>query len=243
MKIISTSSKNLYLSMKSIFTLSFILVLLFGPNISFGQEDVAPIAKNDYVSMNNKTIVEEVNYIEINFLENDVYSSSTLDFSQTKILHQTDQAGKAYLIENNSRVIFYPYEDSFGVDTIFYEICDNKSRCSQAQILIDVKNPNEVNLLIPTAFSPNGDNINDKFYIKGIENYPINEFVVFSRWGSKVYDKNNYTNNEGDVWDGSYSKTGVKLGPGNKLPAGTYFFKLIIKDKKYLKSGYIVIKK
>lgn len=227
--------------MKSIFTLSFLLILLFGPNISFAQEDVPPVAKNDAVSINNKTLIDEVNYIEIVFLENDVYSSSTLDFSQTKILRQNDQAGKAYLIENNSLMVFYPYEDSFGVDTIFYEICDNKSRCSQAHILVDVKNPNEVNLLIPTAFSPNGDNINDEFYIKGIENYPVNEFIVFSRWGSKVFDKSNYTNN--DAWDGSYSKTGVKLGPGDKLPPGTYFFKLIIKDKKYLKSGYIVIKK
>jgi len=243
MKIIHSSLKNLHSTMKSIFTLSFILISLLGPNASFGQEDVPPAAKDDYVSMSNETVDNEINSIEIIFLENDIYSASTLDFTQTKILRQNDQIGKAYLIEDNSIIIYYPYEDSFGVDTIFYEICDTKSRCSQAKILVDVKNPNEVNLLIPTAFSPNGDNINDKFYIKGIENYPVNQFIVFSRWGSKVYDKNNYTNNEDEVWDGSYSKTGVKLGPGDKLPAGTYFFKLIIKDKKYLKSGYIVIKK
>ncbi|RZT96889.1 gliding motility-associated-like protein [Ancylomarina subtilis] len=241
MNFIHPSIKNLYLTMKSIFTLSFILVLLFGPTLSFGQDGAPPVAKNDSVSINNKTLIDEVNYIEIVFLENDIYSSSTLDFSQTKILRQNDQAGKAYLVENNTLMVFYPYEDSFGVDTIFYEICNNRSQCSQAYILVDVKNPNKVDLLIPTAFSPNGDNINDKFYIKGIENYPVNEFVVFSRWGSKVFDKSNYTND--DAWDGSYSKTGVKLGPGDKLPPGTYFFKLIIKDKKYLKSGYIVIKK
>ncbi len=227
--------------MKLIFTLTFLFALIFGPNISLGQNGAPPVAKNDSVSINNKTLVDEVNYIEIVFLENDIYSSSTLDFSQTKILRQNDQAGKAYLIENNSLMVFYPYEDSFGVDTIFYEICNNRSQCSQAYILVDVKNPNKVDLRIPNAFSPNGDNINDKFYIKGIENYPVNEFIVFSRWGSKVFDKSNYSNDE--AWDGSYSKTGVKLGPGDKLPPGTYFFKLIIKDKKYLKSGYIVIKK
>ena len=169
--------------MKSIFTLSFLFFILFGSNISFGQENVPPVAKNDSVSIDNKTLVDEVNYIEIVFLENDIYSTSTLDFSQTKILRQNDQAGKAYLIENNSLMVFYPYEDSFGIDTVFYEICDNKGRCSKAHIQIDVKNPNEVDLLIPTAFSPNGDNINDKFFIKGIENYPVNEFIVFSRWG------------------------------------------------------------
>ena len=227
--------------MKSIFTLSFLFVLLFGPNISFGQNDAPPVAKNDFVTINNKSEVGQINYIEIVFLENDTYSPSTLDFSQSKILRQNDQAGKAYLIENNSLMVFYPYEDSYGVDTVFYEICDKKNRCSQAYVVVEVKNPNNVNILIPNAFSPNGDNINDKFYIKGIDDYPVNEFIVFSRWGSKVFDKSNYSNAE--AWDGSYSKTGVKLGPGDKLPPGTYFFKLIIKDKKFLKSGYIVIKK
>jgi len=227
--------------MKSIFTLSSFIVLLLNLSICFGQNDVPPVAKNDSVSINNKTLVDEVNYIEIAFLENDTYSLSTLDFSQTKILRQNDQAGKAYLIENNSLMVFYPYEDSFGVDTIFYEICNTKSQCSQAHILVDVKDPNKVDLFIPSAFSPNGDNINDKFYIQGIEHYPENEFIVFSRWGTKVFDKSNYSNN--DAWDGSYSNTGVKLGPGDKLPPGTYFFKLIIKNKKFLKSGYIIIKK
>jgi len=227
--------------MKSIFTLSSFIVLLLNLSICFGQNDVPPVAKNDSVSINNKTLVDEVNYIEIAFLENDTYSLSTLDFSQTKILRQNDQAGKAYLIENNSLMVFYPYEDSFGVDTIFYEICNNKKQCSQAHILVDVKDPNKVDLFIPSAFSPNGDNINDKFYIQGIEHYPENEFIVFSRWGTKVFDKSNYSND--DAWDGSYSKTGVKLGPGDKLPPGTYFFKLIIKNKKFLKSGYIIIKR
>ena len=227
--------------MKSIFTLSSFIVLLLNLSICFGQNDVPPVAKNDSVSINNKTLVDEVNYIEIAFLENDTYSLSTLDFSQTKILRQNDQAGKAYLIENNSLMVFYPYEDSFGVDTIFYEICNTKSQCSQAHILVDVKDPNKVDLFIPSAFSPNGDNINDKFYIQGIEHYPENEFIVFSRWGTKVFDKSNYSNN--DAWDGSYSNTGVKLGPGDKLPPGTYFFKLIIKNKKFLKSGYIIIKR
>jgi len=227
--------------MKLIFTLILFLSILLDPNIGLGQNGEPPIAKNDSVSINNKKLLDEVNYVEIVFLENDIYSPSTLDFSQTKILRQNDQAGKAYLIENNSLLIFYPYEDSFGTDTIFYEICDNQSRCSQAYVLVDVKDPNQVELIIPSAFSPNGDNINDKYYIKGIENYPVNEFVVFSRWGTKVYDKSNYSNEY--AWDGSYSKTGVKLGPGEKLPPGTYFFKLIIKNKKYIKSGYIVIKK
>lgn len=206
--------------------------------LCMGQTDEPPVAKNDTVSITNQSSASEVVYIEIDFLKNDSFSSK--EEIEISILRQTDQFGKAYLIENNTLMVYYPYEMSFGTDTIYYEICDQAKRCSNALILVNVLDPNQVELFIPSSFSPNNDNINDKFYIKGIENYPENEFIVFSRWGTKVYEKKNYNNQE--AWDGGYNNAGVKLGPGDKLPKGTYFFKLIIKDKEYVKSGYIVVK-
>ncbi|NOU60240.1 gliding motility-associated C-terminal domain-containing protein [Marinifilum caeruleilacunae] len=206
--------------------------------LCMGQTGQPPVAKNDTVSVTNQSSASEVVYIEIDFLKNDSFSSS--DEIEKAILRQTDQFGKAYLIEDNTLMVYYPYEMSYGTDTIYYEICDQANRCSKALILVNVLDPNQVELFIPSSFSPNNDNINDKFYIKGIENYPENEFIVFSRWGTKVFEKKNYNNQ--DAWDGSYNNAGVKLGPGDKLPKGTYFFKLIIKDKEYVKSGYIVVK-
>lgn len=206
--------------------------------LGYTQSNQAPVAKSDTVSITNKSSASEVVYIEIDFLKNDKFTSK--DDIDKVILRQTDKFGKAYLIEDNTLMVYYPYEMSFGVDTIYYEICDKIKRCSKASIIVNVLDPNQVELLIPSSFSPNNDNINDKFYIKGIENYPENEFIVFSRWGTKVYEKKNYSNQE--AWDGGYNNAGVKLGPGDKLPKGTYFFKLIIKDKEYVKSGYIVVK-
>lgn len=206
--------------------------------LCMGQTGEPPVAKNDTVSITNQSSASEVIYIEIDFLKNDSFASK--EDLEKSILRQTDQFGKAYLIEDNTLMVYYPYEMSFGTDTIYYEICDQAKRCSNAFIMVNVLDPNQVELLIPSSFSPNNDNINDKFYIKGIENYPENEFIVFSRWGTKVYEKKNYNNQE--AWDGSYNNAGVKLGPGDKLPKGTYFFKLIIKDKEYVKSGYIVVK-
>lgn len=67
-------------------------------------------------------------------------------------------------------------------------------------------------LTLPTGISPNGDNANDTYVILGIDQYPVNTFKVFNRWGNLVYDFTNY-NNE---WDGRSSD-------GEDLPDGTYF--------------------
>ncbi|MFK8104431.1 MAG: gliding motility-associated C-terminal domain-containing protein, partial [Saprospiraceae bacterium] len=59
-------------------------------------------------------------------------------------------------------------------------------------------------VFIPTAFSPNLDGANDYFTIyggKGVKN--IRTFQVFDRWGSLVYEANNFPPNQENLgWDG-----------------------------------------
>ncbi|MDY0989466.1 gliding motility-associated C-terminal domain-containing protein [Flavobacterium sp. CFBP9031] len=88
-------------------------------------------------------------------------------------------------------------------------------------------------LIIYNAVSPNGDGINDSFYIKGINKYPDNRVEIYNRWGVKVYDATSY--NENDVMFKGYSdgRSTVKRGEG--LPAGTYFYVL-----KYNKNNTII---
>ncbi len=74
-------------------------------------------------------------------------------------------------------------------------------------------------IIIPDAFSPNDDVTNDVYTITNIENYPDNDFVVFNRWGNKVFEASPYTN----TWDGS-SQFGSMFG--EKLPEGTYYYVL-----------------
>ncbi len=73
--------------------------------------------------------------------------------------------------------------------------------------------------IIPTVFTPNNDNVNDKFEIKGIEAYSIVQIQIFNRWGDKLFEFSGsgmeYLN-PSVQWDGKYK--------GKDLPMGTYLF-------------------
>ncbi|MCD6565928.1 MAG: gliding motility-associated C-terminal domain-containing protein [Bacteroidales bacterium] len=88
-------------------------------------------------------------------------------------------------------------------------------------------------LFIPSGFSPNGDEINDFFEIKGINDIS-NELIIINSGGNEVYRQKNYQND----WDGTY-KT------GEELPDGTYYYIFYIydTDKPREESGFVVIKR
>lgn len=66
-----------------------------------------------------------------------------------------------------------------------------------------VMNPCEIT--IPNVFSPNGDGINDVFYIDNLEYHPNSYLIIFNRWGQVVYETGSYLNN----WDGDGVSDGV----------------------------------
>lgn len=88
---------------------------------------------------------------------------------------------------------------------------------------------------IPEGFSPNGDNINDLFVIRGIEQFPDNSFMVLNRWGVKLFEASPYQNN----WDGK-STMGLIVG-GDELPVGTYFYVLDLGDGSNFFKGTIYL--
>lgn len=55
----------------------------------------------------------------------------------------------------------------------------------------------ELRLYVPTAFSPNGDGINDVFFCKGLFWDSI-EMFIYNRWGQTVF----YTDNKNEGWGG-----------------------------------------
>ncbi|MEO9257823.1 MAG: gliding motility-associated C-terminal domain-containing protein, partial [Crocinitomicaceae bacterium] len=94
-----------------------------------------------------------------------------------------------------------------------------------------------VDFFIPEGFSPNGDGINDLFVIRGILNFPNNNFTIFNRWGNKVFESSPYQN----TWDGKCT-TGLYIGK-DLLPTGTYFYLLDLKDGTKVFKGTIYLNK
>ncbi|MBT6745199.1 MAG: tandem-95 repeat protein, partial [Flavobacteriales bacterium] len=92
-----------------------------------------------------------------------------------------------------------------------------------------------VSFEIPEGFSPNGDNVNDYFEIKGLEEYPDNSIIIFNRWGNKVFAAEPYDNN----WRGT-NAFGISFG-GEDLPEGTYFYLLKLTPDDEPIKGYVYI--
>jgi gliding motility-associated-like protein len=68
------------------------------------------------------------------------------------------------------------------------------------------------NFFIPNTFSPNGDGVNDVFYLRGSGLFRINSLMIFNRWGEVVFEKKNLSiNDPSGGWDGTYK--GKKANP------------------------------
>jgi gliding motility-associated-like protein len=64
-------------------------------------------------------------------------------------------------------------------------------------------------LLLPTAFSPNGDGVNDVFHIVRFLNIEtLEEFSVYDRWGKKIFSTQDIT----EGWDGTYHGHNEDIG-------------------------------
>ncbi|MFN7115300.1 MAG: gliding motility-associated C-terminal domain-containing protein [Saprospiraceae bacterium] len=77
--------------------------------------------------------------------------------------------------------------------------------CSvNASLLLFVQQTQRI--YVPTAFSPNGDGVNDTFYINaGEEITKLIELRIFNRWGNLVYNVTNVTPNDPSFgWDGTF---------------------------------------
>lgn len=77
-------------------------------------------------------------------------------------------------------------------------------------------------LALPNTFSPNGDGVNDFFYVISGETVArVNQFQIFSRWGEKVFEINNVLPNDyAGGWNGMYK--------GKPAAAGTYVYVVIL---------------
>ena len=184
-------------------------------SVAVGRLTFAPIAADDYDTTSHKTEVK------IAVLDNDMDPENDMDSLSLAVILDPFN-GSAYVDFNDFTIHYIPNDGFSGTDQFEYQICDFADNCNQANVFVLVT---EYEFLIPDAFSPNGDNINDFFEIIGIEAYEGNSIMIFNRWGNKVYSTVNYgISSTPQFWDGK-SNTGLLLGD-EELPTGTYYYVL-----------------
>src|SRR5690606_29779189 len=89
----------------------------------------------------------------------------------------------------------------------------NQYGCSSTDTVI-VKVTSEGNplFLVPNAFTPNGDGLNDCFGLSKWGNIQIQEFSVYNRWGELIFA----AKSPSQCWDGTFK--------GVQQPSGTFVY-------------------
>jgi gliding motility-associated-like protein len=94
---------------------------------------------------------------------------------------------------------------SNGLSEGAYTIITTDANGCQRSITVTLEDPNipcdayQPHVVVPTVFSPNGDGQNDILYVRG-EGVVSIEFIVFTRWGEKVFE----TTDMNIGWDGTH---------------------------------------
>lgn len=119
-------------------------------------------------------------------------------------------------------------------DTTTYTVKVTSGKCTEEfKITINVTGPYcvEPYIFVPTAFTPNGDGVNDVLYVRG-RGIQTMTFLIINRWGQKMFE----TSNPKEGWDGTFR--------GKKLPADVYGFYLLancIDGTVYRKQGNVTL--
>lgn len=127
-------------------------------------------------------------------------------------LHVRDNNGVAYQWDNVSTLDRPDQPNpmaSPAVSTTYSVTVTNAGGCEATEtVRVHVLE----HLDIPNTFTPNGDQINDVWEIRGLDLYPDAHVRVYNRWGTTVYTSEGYN----QPWDGRFN--------ASELPAATYYY-------------------
>ncbi|MEO0340826.1 MAG: gliding motility-associated C-terminal domain-containing protein, partial [Bacteroidota bacterium] len=103
-------------------------------------------------------------------------------------------------------------------DIIQIEVTDQRGCIFYAEMNLNVNKTKKIYL--PSAFSPNGDGVNDAFVISG-DNGSIESFQILDRWGSLLFDQNTGRVNDESGWNGKTN--------GESAAPGIYYYAITIR--------------
>jgi gliding motility-associated-like protein len=177
---------------------------------------VTVIDGGSVIAQNDNATVASGQSVTVPVLTNDT------GFGGNPVITVNPNSGSAQVEADGT--ITYTAEEGFSGTVVFtYVICSSVCTeiCDEANVTIVVTKettPTDDEFILPEGFSPNGDGINDFFIVPNLANYPNTQIVIFNRWGTKVFESDNYQND----WNG-ISQSPLNVG-GDELPEGTYFY-------------------
>jgi len=92
-----------------------------------------------------------------------------------------------------------PHADPLVTTTYTLTVSDKKG-CFTSSSTYEVKILPETSIDVPTAFTPNGDGVNDIVFVRGWGIKSLIEFDIYNRWGELVFS----TTDINTGWDGYY---------------------------------------
>ena len=210
--------------------------LLTPGSYSFGYQVDVPGCGSDNAIV-ELTVVDGVRVVDVELTCNEEDRTYTVTFT----IEGGDPASYTVTGLDGSISEQAPYVfESLPVITSapFELIVDDQYGC--AAVEVEGASPCEFTeeVFVPGAFTPNGDGINDYFQIPGIEGFPLNEVVIFNRWGSEVFQANGYDNRT-VFWDGTAVDA---LLPG-ELPTGTYYYVIDLGTGAEVIKGYVYLER
>lgn len=118
--------------------------------------------------------------------------------------------------DSTASVVLFP-----GDSTLYEVALGGLPPCGDSVIFIPVNVIPEVDPLIPDAFTPNGDGLNDVFEVINASFFVTIEMRIYNRWGELVFEEiGDASSLEG--WDGTYN--------GKQAPAGSYMTVVLAKQ-------------
>jgi gliding motility-associated-like protein len=113
------------------------------------------------------------------------------------------------------------------VDTAYILDAVSADGCGTFSDTVKVKVYKKV--VVPNAFSPNGDGINDQWMIPALMAYSNFFLQVYNRYGQLVYSTRKYSR----AWDGTFN--------GKPLPLGAYYYVLDLKESGIVQTGTVTV--
>jgi len=111
---------------------------------------------------------------------------------------------------------------SMNVGTTNYYVTETINGCEGPASIVIVA-VEECGIIVPTAFTPDGDQTNDTWTLLNIDQiYPKNVVSIYNRWGNLIYQSTEGLY-ETKPWDGKYNN--------EKMPVGSYYFVIEYNDE------------